>query len=60
MFYKNRSMWLLIKLNGVILTETLHCQSFGAKYYQLLLCLITLFQLLLHIIERAWKVTNGE
>jgi len=31
MFYKNRSMWLLIKLNGVILTETLHCQSFGTN-----------------------------
>jgi len=24
-------MSLLVKLNGVILTETLHCQSFGAN-----------------------------
>jgi len=24
-------MWLLIELNGVILTETLHTQSFGAN-----------------------------
>jgi len=31
MFYENLNMWLYIKLDGVILTETLCCQSFGTN-----------------------------